>query len=284
MMIDDGEMMGDDALRTHFDPFLFQTSDDIHLLNVLLEVACQNVQVVFRNSKATVSEYLLESNHRTAHGRPLLSECMPEPMDTRLFQSPFVAVVPNGMITTASGELFPIDGAEKPIFHTPATVLEVFLKDFDDVLIQWDNQGLAVLCGIHIDHRVIKIHVSDFDIHQTVLPDASREQKVDNHPTAVGGEDTLADIGLFQEFAQFLVCIGLDGSLVCFWKLYLKVREILAFHKEPHQRFQIPCVGSHGNLIQIRVIPQGNVEVRHGLLVHGGNGRIGRDSLVNLLD
>ena len=122
MMIDDGEMMGDDALRTHFDPFLFQTADDIHLLNVLLEVACQNVQVVFRNGKATVSVYLLESNHRTAHCRPLLSKCMPEPMDTRLFQSPVVAVVPNGMITTASGELLAIDRAEKPIFHPSPTV------------------------------------------------------------------------------------------------------------------------------------------------------------------
>ena len=127
MMIDDGEMMGDDALRTHFDPFLFQTADNIHFLNVLLEVACQNVQVVFRNGKATVSEYLLESDHRTAHCRPLLSECMPEAMNARLFQSPFMAVVPNGMIATASRELFPIDGAEKPIFHAPATVLEIFL-------------------------------------------------------------------------------------------------------------------------------------------------------------
>ena len=184
MMIDDGERMGDDALRTHFDPFLFQTADDIHLLYVLLEVACQHVQVVFRYGKATVSEYLLESDHRTAHGCPLLCECMPEPMDTRLFQSPFVAVVPNGMITTASGELLAIDRAEKPIFHPSPTVLEVFLKNFDDVLIQRDNQRLAVLCGIHIDHRVIKIHVSDFDIHQTVLPDASREQKIDDDPTA----------------------------------------------------------------------------------------------------
>ena len=120
-------MIGDDALRTHFDPFLFQTSDDIHLFNVLLEVACQNIQVVFRNGKATVSEYLLESDHRTAHCRPLLSECMPEPMDTCLLQPSFVAVVPNRMVATASGELFPIDRAEKPIFHTPATILEVFL-------------------------------------------------------------------------------------------------------------------------------------------------------------
>jgi len=217
MMIDDGEMMGDDALRTHFDPFLFQTADDIHFLNVLLEVACQNVQVVFRNGKATVSEYLLESDHRTAHCRPFLSECMPEAMNARLFQSPFMAVVPNGMITTASGELLAIDRAEKPIFHPSPTVLKVFLKDFDDVLIQRDNQWLAVLRGIHIDHGVIKIHVSGFDIHQTVLPDASREKKIDNHPTAIGGEDTLADIGLFQQFPQFIVRIGLDGSLVWFW-------------------------------------------------------------------
>ena len=48
--------------------------------------------------------------------------------------------------------------------------------------------------------------------------------------------------------------------------------------------YELRLIGSHGNLIQIRVIPQGNVEVRHGLLIHGGNGRIGRDSLVNLLD
>ena len=268
MMIDDGEMMGDDALRTHFDPFLFQTADDIHLLNVLLEVACQNVQVVIRNGKATVSEYLLESDHRTAHCRPFLSECMPEPMDTRLFQSPFVAVVPNGMITTASGELLAIDRAEKPIFHPSPTVLEVFLKNFDDVLIQRDNQRLAVLRGIHIDHRVVKIHVSDFDIHQTVLSDASREQKIDNHPTAVGGEDTLADIGLFQEFAQFIVRVGLDGSLVCFWKLNFKVREILAFHKEPHQCFQIPCVCSHGHFVNVWVCPQRNIKSIHCMPVH----------------
>ena len=122
-MIDDGEMMGDDALRTHFDPFLFQTADDIHLLNVLLEVACQNVQVVFRNGKATVSEYLLESDHRTAHCRPLLSECMPEPMDTCLFQSPFVAVVPNGVVATATGELLAIDRAEQPVLRPATTIL-----------------------------------------------------------------------------------------------------------------------------------------------------------------
>ena len=166
--------------------FLFQTADDIHLLNVLLDVAGQHVQIVLRDGKATVSEYLLESNHRTAHGCPLLCECMPEPMNASLLQSPFVAVVPNGMITTASGELLSIDRTEKPIFLPPSTVLEIFLKDFDDVLIQRDNQWLAVLRGIHIDHGVIKIHVSDFDIHQTVLPDASREKKIDNHPTAIG--------------------------------------------------------------------------------------------------
>ena len=55
MMIDDGEMIGDDALRTHFDPFLFQTADDIHLLNVLLEVACQNIQIVLCDGKAAMS-------------------------------------------------------------------------------------------------------------------------------------------------------------------------------------------------------------------------------------
>ena len=123
MMIDDGEMMGDDALRTHFDPFLFQTSDDIHLLNVLLEVACQNVQVVFRNGKATVSEYLLERDHGTAHCSPFLCEGVAEPMNPRLFQAPFVAVVPNGVIATASGELLSIDRAEKPVINTSAAIL-----------------------------------------------------------------------------------------------------------------------------------------------------------------
>ena len=39
MMIDDGEMMGDDALRTHFDPFLLQTADNVHLVNVLFQIA-----------------------------------------------------------------------------------------------------------------------------------------------------------------------------------------------------------------------------------------------------
>ena len=123
MMIDDGEMIGDDTLRTHFDPFLFQTADDIHLLNVLLEVACQDIQVVLCDCQRTMTEYLLERDHRAAHGCPLLCECMPEPMDTRLFQSPFVAVVPNGVIATATGELFAIDGTEKPVLRPATTIL-----------------------------------------------------------------------------------------------------------------------------------------------------------------
>ena len=97
------------------------------------------------------------------------------------------------------------------------------MNDLHNVLIQGDNQGLAVLCCIDIDHGVVKIHIPNFDIHQTVLADASREQKVDNHPTAVGREDTLADIGLFQEFAQFIVRVGLDGSLVC---LFMEEMEV----------------------------------------------------------
>ena len=123
MMIDDGEMMGDDALRTHFDPLLFQTADDIHFLNVLLEVACQNVQVVFRNGKATVSEYLLERDHGTAHGCPFLCEGVAEAVNARLFQAPFVAVVPNGVIATASGQLLAIDGTEQPVLRPASTIL-----------------------------------------------------------------------------------------------------------------------------------------------------------------
>ena len=123
MMIDDGEMMGDDALRTHFDPFLFQTSDDIHLLNVLLEVACQNVQIVFCDGKTAMPKYLLERDHGTAHCRPFLCEGVAEPMDTRLFQSPSVAVVPNGVIATASGQLLAIDGTEQPVLRPATTIL-----------------------------------------------------------------------------------------------------------------------------------------------------------------
>jgi len=51
-----------------------------------------------------------------------------------------------------------------------------------------------------------------------------------------------------------------------------------------NQCLQIPCKGSHRHFIQIWVIPQGDVKFGHGLLVHGGNRRIGRDSLVNLLN
>ena len=216
-------MIEDDALCPHPHPFLFQTADDVHLFNVLLDVACQDIQVVLCDCQRTMTEYLLESDHRAAHGCPLFRKSMAEAVNTCLFQSSFVAVVPDGMVATASGKLLSIDRAEKPVFHAAATILEIFLKDFDDVLIQGDNQGLAVLCGIHIDHRVIKVHIPDFDIHQTVLADASREQEVDNHPTAIGGEDTLADIRLFQQFPQFIVCVGLNGCFVCFWKLNFKV-------------------------------------------------------------
>lgn len=102
--------------------------------------------------------------------------------------------------------------------------------------------------------------------------------------TPIGGEDTLADIGLFQKFLQFIVRIGLNGGFVCLWQLDFKVGNIPAFHKKPHQRFQISCVGSHRNLIQIGVIPQSNVKLLHYLLIEGGNRGIGRDSLVNLLN
>ena len=76
----------------------------------------------------------------------------------------------------------------------------------------------------------------------------------------------------------------LDGGFVRFWQLDFKVGNIPAFHKKPHQCFQISCVGSHRNLIQIGGIPQSNIKILHCLLVQGGNRGIGRDSLVNLLD
>lgn len=63
MFNDDAEMMGDDALRTHFDPLLFQTADDVYLLNVLLKVACQHIQVILCDCQRTMTEYLLESDH-----------------------------------------------------------------------------------------------------------------------------------------------------------------------------------------------------------------------------
>ena len=123
MIEDDAEMMGDDALRTHFDTFLFQTTDDVHLLNVLLEVACQNIQVILCDCQRTMTEYLLERDHGATHCRPFLCESVAEAVNTRLFQPSFVAVVPNCVVATASGELLAIDGTEQPVLRPAATIL-----------------------------------------------------------------------------------------------------------------------------------------------------------------
>ena len=110
-------------LRFHTDTFLLQTTDDVHPVYVLFQVAGKDVQIVFCNGKATVSEYLLERDHGTAHCSPFLCEGVAEPMNPRLFQAPFVAVVPNGVIATAAGQLLAIDGTEKPVLCPATTIL-----------------------------------------------------------------------------------------------------------------------------------------------------------------
>jgi hypothetical protein len=72
----------------------------------------------------------------------------------------------------------------------------------------------CVFCGIDIHNRVIEIHIPDFNIYKTVLTNSGREQKIDNYPTATGGKDVLADIGLWQGFLQFGVRVGLDGGFL----------------------------------------------------------------------
>ena len=107
-------------------------------------------------------------------------------MHAGLLQSAFMAIIPNGMIATASGKLLPIHRAKQPIIPISATIFQILLNDFDNILIQWDNQRFSVLCGIHIYNRIVKIYILDFDIHKTVLPNASRKQEIDNDPTAIG--------------------------------------------------------------------------------------------------
>ena len=117
------KMYKDVPLCSHLNPLLFQASDNVHLVNVLFQIACQDIQVVFCDCQRTMTEYLLERNHRATHSCPFLRKSMAEAMNTRLFQTPFVAVVPNRMVATTSGQLLSVYRAEKPIFHTPATVL-----------------------------------------------------------------------------------------------------------------------------------------------------------------
>ena len=56
-------MCKDDALRPHPDTFLFQASENVHLVYVLFQIARQNIQIVLRDGKNAMSEYLLERDH-----------------------------------------------------------------------------------------------------------------------------------------------------------------------------------------------------------------------------
>ena len=70
----------------------------------------------------------------------------------------------------------------------------------------------------------------------------------------------------------------------------LELEQLLEEHDMPvenkalYQCFQIPCVGSHGYFIQIRVITQGNIEIGHCLFIKGGNGSTRKYSFVYLID
>ena len=95
---------------------------------------------------------------------------MTEPVNACLLQSPCVAIIPNGMIATVSRQLLSVDRAEQPVIFISSAIVQILLEDFENVFVQRDNQRLAVLCGIDIDNRIIKIYVFDLDIDQTVLP------------------------------------------------------------------------------------------------------------------
>ena len=196
--------------------FLFQTADNVDIIHVFLQVTCQYVQVVFGNSKAAVTEYLLERDHRAAHGDPFLCKGMAETMHARFVDAPIVTIIPKCVVAAASGELFPVGGAEEPIVRVALAVFQELLEYLHNVLIQRDTQGLAVLGDRHIDNVVVKIQVFDLDIDHAVLTDASREQEIHNHPTAVCGKVAAADIGLFQQLFEF--CIG-----VCFDRLLVRL-------------------------------------------------------------
>ena len=122
---------------------------------------------------------------------------MAETMHTRFVNTPIVTIIPKCVVTAASGELFPIGGAEEPIVRVALAVFQELLEYLHNVLIQRDNQGLAVLGDRHIDNVVVKIQVFDLDIDHAVLTDTSREQEIHNHPTAVCGKVAATDIGLF---------------------------------------------------------------------------------------
>ena len=127
------------------------------------------------------------------------------------------------------------------------------------------SQGLPVFRDVYIDNVVIEVHIPDSDIYQTILTDTSREQKADNSPTAIGGKGAAMNIGLLQELPQFGIGVCFDWVAVGFWNVNFKTGEILALHKEAHKNLQIPCVCTHGNFVQIRIIPQFDDEIGHGL-------------------
>ena len=112
---------------------LFQTAKNVDFVHVLLQVGGQDVQVVFGDVQAAVSEYLLERNHRAAHGDPFLCEGVAEAMDTSFFDAAQVAIVPQGMIAAASGELVAVDGDEEPIVGLSLSVLQVLMENLHDV-------------------------------------------------------------------------------------------------------------------------------------------------------
>lgn len=126
------------------------------------------------------------------------------------FAVPLCGNSPRWRDSTASRQLLSVDGTEQPVIFISSAIVQILLEDFENVFIQGDNQRLAVLCGVDIDNRVIKVYVFDLDIDQTVLPNAGRKQEVDNHPTAIRREDALMDIRLSQELAQFFIRVCLD--------------------------------------------------------------------------
>ena len=78
------KMIKDDRSCPHANTFLLQAANDVHLVNVLLQIAGQHIQIVLSNGKAAVTKYLLERDHRASHGCPFLGEGVTETMDTRL--------------------------------------------------------------------------------------------------------------------------------------------------------------------------------------------------------
>ena len=245
---------------------LFQTAKNVDFVHVLLQVGGQDVQVVFGDVQAAVSEYLLERNHRAAHGDPFLCEGVAEAMDTSFFDTAQVAIVPQGMIAAAPGELVAVDGDEEPIVGLPLSVLQVLMEYLHDILVQRDNQGLSVLRDIHIDDAIVEVQILDFDVHQAVLADASRQKQIDNDPTAVVGKVTSPYIGLPQQALEFCIGVGFDVVLVRLWDGDFKVRDVLAAHEEPQNGLQISCVSSKRNIVDVGVVPQSDDELRHRLL------------------